>query len=250
MTTGIAAAAVLVLALLFSMLGLGGAMLYIPLLHWLGYDFKSVAIPTGLLLNGITALSAATVYLRSRMVDVAGSLPLVLFSFIGAPLGAMASRRLPSEWLVAAFAAVLLFAAIRMAFAKEPAASPQPIPIGLKIGLMGLAGAVSGFLAGLIGVGGGIFIVPVMLAIGYPTKTAAATSAFIVVFPSFSGFAGHVAIGSLNWPLVVATAAAVVVGAQLGARLMKHRVKAVWIRRIFAMVLLLVALRLTFSVFA
>jgi len=37
------------LGFLFSMLGLGGAMLYIPVFHWFGFDFKSVAIPTGLL---------------------------------------------------------------------------------------------------------------------------------------------------------------------------------------------------------
>ena len=53
---------IFVLAFVFSMLGLGGAMLYIPVLHWFGFDFKSVAIPTGLLLNGITALSAAIYY--------------------------------------------------------------------------------------------------------------------------------------------------------------------------------------------
>ena len=42
---------ILVLAFIFSMLGLGGAMLYFPVFHWFGYDFKFVAIPTGLLLN-------------------------------------------------------------------------------------------------------------------------------------------------------------------------------------------------------
>ena len=62
----IVAGVILVLAFIFSMLGLGGAMLYIPVFHWFGYDFKSVAIPTGLLLNGITALSAAIYYLRAK----------------------------------------------------------------------------------------------------------------------------------------------------------------------------------------
>jgi len=78
----------LLLSLIFSMLGLGGAMLYIPVFHWFGFDFKSVAIPTGLLLNGITALSAAVFYLRSKMVHVKGSIPLIISSFIGAPVGA------------------------------------------------------------------------------------------------------------------------------------------------------------------
>ena len=49
---------ILFLAFLFSMLGLGGSMLYIPVFTWFGLEMKSVAIPTGLLLNGVTALSA------------------------------------------------------------------------------------------------------------------------------------------------------------------------------------------------
>ncbi len=75
MIIALVTSATLVLAFIFSMLGLGGAMLYIPVFHRFGYDFKSVAIPTGLLLNGITALSAAVYYLRSKMVDIKGSIP-------------------------------------------------------------------------------------------------------------------------------------------------------------------------------
>jgi len=67
---------IFVLGFIFSMLGLGGAMLYIPVFHWFGFDFKSVAIPTGLFLNGITALSAAIYFFREKMVDVKGSLPM------------------------------------------------------------------------------------------------------------------------------------------------------------------------------
>ena len=58
---------ILLLAFIFSMLGLGGAMLYIPVFTWFGFAMKSVAIPTGLLLNGVTALSAAIYYLRAKM---------------------------------------------------------------------------------------------------------------------------------------------------------------------------------------
>lgn len=83
----IASLCVLVLSFIFAMLGLGGAMLYIPVFHWLGYDFKSVAIPTGLLLNGVTALSAAVFYIKAKMVDIKGGIPLIISSFIGAPVG-------------------------------------------------------------------------------------------------------------------------------------------------------------------
>lgn len=51
------------------MLGLGGALVYNPLMVWFGYDFKSVVVPTGLLLNGLTAASAAWAYYRREMID-------------------------------------------------------------------------------------------------------------------------------------------------------------------------------------
>ncbi len=74
------------LAFIFSMLGLGGAMVYNPILVWFGFDFKEVVVPTGLLLNGLTAASAAWVYYRQRMIDFHISLPLVITSAIAAPL--------------------------------------------------------------------------------------------------------------------------------------------------------------------
>ncbi|KEO53819.1 TSUP family transporter [Thioclava indica] len=84
-----------VLAFIFSMLGLGGAMVYIPAFTWLGFDMKTVAIPTGLLLNGVTALSAATYYLRAKMVDIRGSVPLIVTSLIAAPIGALVTPYAP-----------------------------------------------------------------------------------------------------------------------------------------------------------
>lgn len=54
-------------------------MLYVPLLQSFGYDFKSVAIPSGLLLNGVTVMLASVAYLRAGMVDVKvkGAIPLI-----------------------------------------------------------------------------------------------------------------------------------------------------------------------------
>lgn len=57
-----------------------------------------------------------------------------------------------------------------------------------------------------------------LLLMGYKTKEAAATSSFVVVFSSFSGFAGHIAEGHFNLPFMLATTIAVIIGSQIGAR--------------------------------
>ncbi len=241
--------AILVLAFIFSMLGLGGAMLYIPVFHWFGYDFKSVAIPTGLLLNGITALSAAVFYLRSKMVDIKGSIPLIISSFVGAPVGAYFTKLVPTRTLIILFAISMVFAGGRMLMTSARADKEKMMALGPRMVLMSLGGFFIGFIAGLLGVGGGFLFVPMMMAMGYATKEAAATSAFVVIFSSFSGFAGHIAEGHFDWPLMIATSVAVIVASQIGARVMKEKMKARWIKQMFAVVLLAVAVKLLWKLF-
>ena len=240
---------ILLLSFVFSMLGLGGAMLYIPVFHWFGFDFKSVAIPTGLLLNGITALSAAVYYLRAKMVDVKGSMPLIITSFVGAPVGAYFTRFFPTRTLILLFALAMVFAGGRMLLTSGRADKEEMMSYRWRLLLMGIGGVLIGFIAGLLGVGGGFLFVPIMLIIGYKTKQAAATSSFVVIFSSFSGFAGHIAEGRFHWPLMVATTIAVIIGSQIGAKVMKEKIKATWIKQMFAVVLLGVAVKLLWKLF-
>ena len=235
---------IFVLAFVFSMLGLGGAMLYIPVLHWFGFDFKSVAIPTGLLLNGITALSAAIYYVRAKMVDIKGSLPLIVASFVGAPVGAYFTKFFAARTLILLFALAMGFAGGRMLLTSGRADKEHILSYKSRLLLMGIGGFFIGFIAGLLGVGGGFLFVPMMLMIGYKTKQAAATSSFVVIFSSFSGFAGHVAEGHFHWPLMAATTIAVIIGSQIGAKVMKEKMRARWIKQMFAVVLLGVAVKL------
>ncbi len=240
---------VLLLSFIFSMLGLGGAMLYVPLFHWLGFDFKTEAIPTALLLNGITVLSASIVYFRSKMVDIKGAIPLVITSFIGAPLGAYITQFVPTRTLILLFAICMVFAGGKMLISSGQKDKEEMISPAWRITLMAVGGLFIGMIAGLLGIGGGFLFVPLMLAIGYPTKEAAATSAFVVIFSSFSGFAGHLAEGHFNWPLMISTTIAVIIGAQIGAHVMKEKMKAKWIKQMFGVVLLLVACKMLIKLY-
>lgn len=239
---------VFVLAFLFSMLGLGGALLYIPLFNWFGYDFKTVAIPTGLFLNGLTALSASVYYLRSKMVDVKGSVPMIVTSLIAAPLGAWCTHLVPTHTLILLFATGMVVAGTRMWLVSNHPEPEQLAPFRKRAITTGIAGLFIGFLAGLLGIGGGFLFVPVLMALGYPTKKAAATSAFIVIFSSFSGFAGHAAEGHYHWPLLLGSAAAVIVASLIGAKVMRDRMKARWIKQIFGVVLVGVAIKLAWPI--
>ena len=241
---------ILALSFVFAMLGLGGAMLYIPVFHWFALDFKSVAIPTGLLLNGITALSASVYYLKEKMVDIRGAIPLIISSFIGAPLGAYFTKMVSTDVLILLFAVSMVFAGGKMLIISGQPEKTEMIPARKRIIFMGVGGFFIGFIAGLLGVGGGFLFVPMMIAMGYETKAAAANSAFVVVFSSFSGFAGHIAEGRFDWPLMAVTSIAVILGSLIGAKVMKEKMKAKWIKQMFAVVLLGVAVKLLWQLYA
>jgi uncharacterized membrane protein YfcA len=241
---------ILVLAFIFSMLGLGGALVYNPLMVWFGYDFKSIVVPAGLLLNGLTAGSAAWVYARKRMIDYSAGLPIVVTSAIGAPIGAYFTQLISTQILLGLFAAAVLFAGGRMILMRNQSEPESVRGTTLQRAILGaVSGLVIGAIAGLLGVGGGFLIVPVLMAMGHPTKTAAATSAFTVVFSSFSGFLGHVAVGHFDWMFMGIMAVVVIVGSQSGAFIMQAHVKPQQIKQMFGALLIFVALKMILGLF-
>jgi len=239
---------ILFLAFIFSMLGLGGAMLYIPVFKWFGFNFKTVAIPTGLFLNGITATSAAIYYIKNKMADIKGAIPMVITSFLGAPVGAYFTKFVPTSTLIILFAIGMVIAGGRMLFSAGQAEPTQMMPYKKRAIITGIASFFIGIIAGLLGIGGGFLFVPMMIAVGYPTKKAAATSAFIVIFSSFSGFFAHVAEGHFDFKLLIFTSIAVIIGSQIGARVMKEKMKAKWIKQAFGVILIVVAIKLVWKI--
>jgi len=83
---------------------------------------------------------------------------------------------------------------------------------------------------------------------GYKTKQAAATTAFVVTFSSFSGYLGHVAEGHFNWTLTIIVVIAVIIGSQLGGSFMSNKAKPKMVKQIYAVVLLAVAVKLILGV--
>lgn len=232
---------------LFAMLGLGGGMVYVPVLKWAGFPVKEVAIPLGLLLNGLNTLLALIPYARNKLVDWKGGLAMAAAAFIAAPIGAYTAQFVPVKTLLILFAAAVAIAALRMTlFARQP--EPETMMTLKKRSLIGGGvGAFAGFMGGMLGLGGGFIIAPILMWMGYKTKVAAATTAFVVTFSSFSGYLGHMAEGRFNWPLTIVAVIAVAIGSQLGGNFMSGRAKPKWVKQLYALVLLAIAIKLIFE---
>jgi hypothetical protein len=110
-------------------------------------------------------------------------------------------------------------------------------------------GIGAGYLGGLLGVGGGNFILPALIWIGFDSKKAAATTAFIVIFSSLSGFFGHSAIGNVNWTLLLCSAVGSLAGAAVGSWLMHWKLDARQVKSIIGIVLYAFALKMFWGAF-
>jgi uncharacterized membrane protein YfcA len=235
---------IFIVSFIFAMLGLGGGMVYVPILKWAGFPVKDVAIPLGLLLNGLNTLLALRPYTKKKLVDWKGGLAMAASALIFAPIGAFTSKYVPEKPLMILFAIAVVIAAARTLWASLQAEPETIMPLKKRAIIGAGVGAFAGFIGGLLGIGGGFIIAPILMWMGYKTKEAAATTAFVVTFSSFSGYLGHIAEGNINWTLTILAVLAVIVGSQLGATFMSSKAKPKWVKTLYAVVLFAIAIKL------
>ncbi|MBN1453601.1 MAG: sulfite exporter TauE/SafE family protein [Anaerolineales bacterium] len=219
-----------VIAFIFSMFGQGGGSVYTPLLILLGYSIL-LSSSTSLVLNLITSLSAGYIFYRKKMIDYKASLIFAPGISVGAFAGGALSKAFDTTILLWLFVVFLLGVGARMIYSyweKERVEEKAPVRLfPTMYALIAVFGLVVGFIAGLLGVGGGIFIVPFMVYVcKFPTKIAAGSSHLIISFSALAGIIGHATAHQFDLPLILATGIAVLIGGNLGARLsMKFKTK-------------------------
>ncbi len=210
------------IAFIFSMFGQGGGSVYSPLLLTLGFAIL-LSTSTSLVLNLITSLSAGYIFYKKKMIDYKTSLIFAPGISLGAFAGGALSKSFNTTVLMWLFVAFLVGVGARMIYSyweKGKVEENKPLQLSTgKIVLIAVFGAAVGFLAGLLGVGGGIFVVPFMVYIlKSPTKIAAGSSHLIISFSALAGILGHATSHKFDLPLILMTGIAVLIGGNLGAR--------------------------------
>jgi uncharacterized membrane protein YfcA len=234
-------ALVFVAAVLYSMVGHAGASGYLAAMALVGVA-PAMMKPTALTLNILVATVGTIQFARAGRFSwplfwpfALGSVPL---AFLGGSLA------LPITLYKRVLAVVLLYAAYRLF--RTVAAREGPRPIRLPVATA--SGAGIGFLSGLTGVGGGIFLSPLMLIMGWADvrRTAAVSAAFILV-NSISGLLGHLSsVRSLPGEIGILAAVALV-GGFIGSTLGSRRLPSPVLRRLLAVVLLVAAAKLSLA---
>lgn len=241
---------------LAGLLGVGGGLIIVPslifLFSWQGLPSDQVvhlAVGTSLATILATAMASLLAHHRKGAVVwpvVRGLAPGLV---AGAWIGAWLAEGLNTVWLQRSFAVFALLVAVQMALGRQPAAQRQPPGTA---GLLGVGGVI-GVVSGVVGIGGGSLTVPFLSWCGVPLRNAVATSAACGLPIAIGGTLGYLllgpaAVGSANlghvhWPAAVAVAAVSVFSAPWGAAL-AHRLPVLLLKRVFALLLAGVGLRL------
>jgi len=230
----------LVIGVALGLLGGGGSILTVPVLHYvLGYDVK-VAVPMSLVVVGLTSAAGSIAHWRAGTLHARTALafgpPAILGALLGAELGLKATPRLQ----LTVFALAMLAAAVAMYFA--PTVSGGGGPAGQegsrRLPLVPLVGALVGLLTGFVGVGGGFLYVPALVILGgLPMKKAVGTSLVLILLSCIAGVVRYHGSLELDWSAIALFTAVALVGVAIGSRLVGY-VSQSALRRGFAVFLL------------
>ena len=239
-TTLLIILAIFIVAMLYSSVGHGGASGYLAVMAFVGV-MPEVTRPTALVLNLFVASIATYQFWRAGYFSWRTFWPFAATSIPFAFVGGM--TYMPTHIYKLVLGIVLIIAALRLAwkFTADAEIKEPKIWIALAIG------AVIGLLSGLVGVGGGIFLTPVLLLANWSeTKTAAGVSAMFILVNSIAGLAGNyvqVAVLPQNvWFWISAAVVGGIIGSTLGAK----RFNSLMLRRVLALVLLFAGVKLIF----
>lgn len=231
----------LVISTLFSIGGTGSSVALIPILSFLGVGFD-LAKAVGLFANTASTLGASIMNVLRKSIDVKQVLPFVFMSVACAPLGAYSATQMDTYYVKFSFALFLLFSATMMLMQKK-----KGVITYTKAWVMVLMGGIVGFLAGLLGIGGGAIIIPLLIYLGYDAKQTAITVSFMIPFSTLSAFLTYVYLIEIDWILLGVVAVAAALGGVIGNHIMIFKLSVEQTRKFIALSLYAIGIKMIWS---
>ncbi len=225
----------------FALGGVGSAVALVPIFDFLGLGFN-IAKAIALFVNTSTTITASLMNLKRGVLDIRFALPLVISSMLLSPVGAYSSKFINVHYVKWGFLTFLIFSASMMLFAKKEAKFKYE-----KKWILYLIGAVVGYISGLLGIGGGGLILPLMILLGFDAKKMAVAVSFVLPFSTFSAFLSYISFVKIDWALLFVTAVAAILGGYIGNAIMHFKLDAKQIKKIIAILLYILAIKMGYS---
>ena len=249
-----------------SLIGAGGGFIMVPILLLID-NTLSAAVVTAVSLVAVftNGVSGAAAYARQRRIDYRTGILFLAATLPGGVAGALVVNHIQKGSFQLIFGVLLILVSLYVFARPRRPTQARAVATGVPRRVQDAHGLkyeysvnrmlgvpitfLVGFLAGMLGVGGGIFNVPsFVLILGIPIQVATATSQFMLVGTSFVANLTNIIEGDLSgqWPTAIALSIGTLVGGQVGARI-SQKFASVWLTRALSAALLVVGIRLLWS---
>ena len=236
-----------IIALIYSSVGFGGGSSYLAVLALLAIDFQLMR-STALLCNIIVVVGGVYIFYKEGKLDFKKTWPVVVSSVPLAYLGGLWPIRQDTFFILLGITLVIVSILLWIQPEKNSSVSIKTYDtIAFKIGV----GGALGFLSGLVGIGGGIFLSPILHFIRWDeAKKISAAASFFILVNSISGLTGQLQQhSSLDWRFIWPLLLAVFIGGQIGSRLGAQKFNPIYVKRITAVLILVAGSKILFDNF-
>lgn len=238
-TTLILIVSFFVIALVYSSVGFGGGSSYLALMAVMGVTPETMR-PSALLCNIVVVAGGTYIFGKAGHLDFRRSWPFIVASVPFAFLGGY--WKINEHTFFILLGSTLVLAAVALWVqpndGTKKLSGNMPLNVGLSAGV--------GFLSGVVSIGGGIFLSPILHLSKWDTarKISALASVFILA-NSISGLAGQFfRNAAIDWKFILPLLAAVLIGGQIGSRLGANKFNPLYIRRITSLLILIAGLNI------
>jgi uncharacterized protein len=201
--------------ILSGLFGVGGGIITTPAIQELLGGAPYVAVGTPLPVIIPTAIVGGATYAKAGEVSWRAIRFAAIPGVACATAGAWLTSLVDPHWLLLVTAVLIGWQAIRVGFGGEYAIRPRGSTPGWAYALLG---GFTGFVSGLLGIGGGIVFVPLVTTmLGMPLKRALGTSLVLIAIVAVPGTIVHAALGHIDWAIFAVLVIGVVPGARIGA---------------------------------
>jgi len=233
-----------IVAILYSSVGFGGGSSYLAILALTGIVFTQIRA-TALLCNIVVVIGNVLLFQKKKLYHWKKVIPLVLFSIPMAFLGGYLKISQTFFFILLGF--TLLFAAFSMWISKKLTTTDDEKHTEINLKKNAIYGGLIGFISGMVGIGGGIFLAPLLhLTHWDKPKKIAATASFFILVNSIAGLLGQYVNPdfTIDWKLTSILLVTVFIGGQIGSRLSNQFFTPIQLKKATAILIAFVSLRI------
>ena len=204
-------------------LGGGGSILTIPILVYLVGIEEKMAIALSLAIVGFSALPGVITHAKNKMIEYRSAFFFLVFSIIGTMAGVYFASLIEGKTQMTIFGVVLIGISLSMMFKKDQIPSQSYLQLAIS-------SLVAGIVIGIIGIGGGFMIVPILFIFGgIDMKKSVATSLFVISLNALSGFARYAFTLNIDWVFlfgfIICSSVGTILGVRFASRVSQDKLK-------------------------